>query len=291
MIHADTSKVSSTAIPLAYLRALSDVPFAKDISDAIGAKEVFKQHFQKDGIEIPLRAASLEARGKSIDAIITSRGTKMVLELACGISPRGLNLSSDKSMTIVQTDLAPIVRELERIAKKVMRGKGIKRDNLHFLPANALNYENVNDATSLFEHQRVSVITEGLLNHLTVGEKVTVAANIRSIMDGYGGIWVCSDMYTKRKMRKMLGSGALTHADMNRMSQMTGRSMYDNAFESEAHIRKTMEGLGFKVQKFDTIKSAGELSTLGLLKMSRRDAIDLVRSRSSWTTTWVMSKR
>ncbi|MDE1762391.1 MAG: hypothetical protein KGH78_04350 [Candidatus Micrarchaeota archaeon] len=291
MRHADTSKVSSTAIPLAYLRSLSDLPFSKELSEIIGAKEVFMRHFENGGIEIPLRAASLEARSKSIDNIILKEGTKMLLELACGISPRGLSLSSDSALTIVQTDLKPIVNEMERIARKILRDKKMRRENLQFRTANALNYESVGDATRPLEHQRVSVITEGLLNHLTLGEKRTVAQNIHSIMDGYGGIWVCSDIYTKRNMRRMLGTGALTHADMNRMSQMTGRTMYDNAFDSEAHLRKTMEDIGFRVQKVDTIESAGDLSTLGLLKMSRRDAIGLVRDRSSWTTTWVMSKR
>ncbi|MDE1846223.1 MAG: hypothetical protein KGH53_03015 [Candidatus Micrarchaeota archaeon] len=282
------ARTSSTAVPLAYLRSFSDEPFAKEISDATDAKKWFLESYPKDGIEIPLRAASLEARGKGIDRELKRSGAKMILELASGVSTRGLKLSADPAATIVQSDLQPIVGVLEVVVRGILKGNRIKRENLHFCEVNALNYDSIADAAMKFETPKISVVTEGLLNHMSLKEKDAIISNIHSIIGDYGGVWVSSDMYTKQMMRRMLRNGALTKEDLHRLHEITGRSMYQMSFDEERDIKKTMRKHGFEASKHSVLAKPQELTTLKLLKMEEDEAIEFLEKRSSWLNTWVM---
>lgn len=282
------SRTSSTAVPLAYLRSFSDEPFAKEIAEATDAKKCFLNSYPKIGLEIPLRAASLEARGKGIDRELKRSGAKMIFEFASGVSTRGIKLSADPAATVVQSDLSPMVWVLEMVVEGILKKNKIKRSNLHFCEVNALNYESVADAATKFETPRISVVTEGLLNHMSLKEKDVVISNIRSVVGEYGGVWVSSDMYTKRMMRRMLRDGSLTKVDLHRLHEMTGRSMYQMSFDEERDIKRTMRRHGFEASKHSVLENPKEISTLKLLKMDESDALELLKKRSSWLNTWVM---
>lgn len=89
--HPEHGKISFTSKLVAYYRMFSDIPFAKDVAEYIGAEQahdsLFKHQEQERG-ELMEYAPILEARYKSIVNLISELGIRQVLELASGFSLR-----------------------------------------------------------------------------------------------------------------------------------------------------------------------------------------------------------
>src|SRR5678815_5887372 len=101
---ADTSLISVTAKLSAYYRKFSDIAFAAEVAALIGADEAFAQIVSDHGLEpdkLTFYAPMFEARYKSITQLIRKSGATQVLELACGYSLRGLDLTRDPSLCYV----------------------------------------------------------------------------------------------------------------------------------------------------------------------------------------------
>jgi hypothetical protein len=91
-------KISVTAKLAAYMRQYSDIPFAAEIALHIGAAEAFEQLLHDHQIrpaDLLWYAPIFEVRYKSIVEVIRQMGVTQILELASGISLRGLAMTQD----------------------------------------------------------------------------------------------------------------------------------------------------------------------------------------------------
>jgi O-methyltransferase involved in polyketide biosynthesis len=107
-------KISPTAKLVAYLRRSTDIPFAKEIAEENGAQKTFRELAGRSSESLARFAAFWEARYKVTDRIIVQRGMTQILEVAAGLSPRGLAMTENPDVVYVVTDLPQVLEQEKR---------------------------------------------------------------------------------------------------------------------------------------------------------------------------------
>jgi hypothetical protein len=111
------ARISPTAKLAAFLRAESGIHYSRQIADMCCAEEVSRTF---DPGFIANHRAYIELRFKSLNSFIRQFGFRQMLEFASGVAPRGLILSEDPSMMIVETDLPELLEEKRLIVKALI---------------------------------------------------------------------------------------------------------------------------------------------------------------------------
>jgi O-methyltransferase involved in polyketide biosynthesis len=208
---------------LAFLRsrgaALPDGPWSEDTARAF--------------------APVFEARFLAVSRVIAEKGATQVLELAAGLSPRGMDLAR-QGIVYVETDLAESMTRKREIVTAIL---GAVPENLHLGTASAIDRSQLVECCSPFVTGRpVAVTTEGLLRYLTFDEKALVARNVYEILQRYGGWWITPDVHLRSLTQRQT-------ADHRKQEHETlGRSLDANYFEDLGHAQRFFEGLGFAVE-------------------------------------------
>ena len=123
---------------------------------ALGVARLFRR-------DLPSLRHGLVQRHVMIDRLAAASGCAQVLELAAGLSRRGVTMSADPGLRYVEVDLPAMIAHKQRLLRKSARGREIAaRPNLVLHPA---------DATTLAFDEvlapgPVCVIAEGLLVYL-----------------------------------------------------------------------------------------------------------------------------
>jgi O-methyltransferase involved in polyketide biosynthesis len=141
------------------------------------AEDVFNEFLQGTDLtpEFLNWAAPLaEARYKSVVSAIKREGITQVLELASGLSLRGLAMTEDPEYTYVETDLPGITEEKQQILSIIKSNQALReRQNLFFHAVNILEFPQISSAIRHFEPSRpVAVIHEGLFQYLSMSGSV-----------------------------------------------------------------------------------------------------------------------
>jgi O-methyltransferase involved in polyketide biosynthesis len=240
-----------TAFSVARSRAFSDIPFSKET--ATWLEEKVKLFDPKVSGRAIGKAVTLEARYKLINKILLQHNNPQILELACGLLPRGYVFAKE-GVTYVETDLADMVALKKNLYKEVYPKLP---KNLFLKTANALNMEELTKVTSVFDAKPISVTHEGLLRYLNFEEKEKVAKNVHSLLGKYGGVWVTCDITL---IESMLAEDKKNHS-LARTKQMTGMDVTKNAFRDLAHAKNFFEELGFNVKVHSLSEIKDELIT------------------------------
>jgi len=159
-------KISPTAKLVAYSRTFTDIPFAREIAIKSNAKQSFEEQTGD------IRGSPIwEARYNVTDKIIKEHGITQVLEIAAGLSPRGLSMTRNSDVVYVATDLPQILEEEKEIVQSILAQSNESRPNLHFQVVNALDMESLSKAVTFFKKDKsLAVITEGLLPYFSMEE-------------------------------------------------------------------------------------------------------------------------
>jgi hypothetical protein len=261
------SKISFTAKLVAHGRARTDIPFAGDVADAVGAKAVYDETMGPAGGSmgsLDWFDAMLEARYKSLTAAIKRSGCKQVLEFASGVSLRGLALTRSHGLVFVETDLPAISAEKVAIVEKLRHKYAIPvAPNLHFHEANILDWEQIEKALVHFTPgEPVIIIHEGLFPYLTRAEKAIAAKNIHRILGIFGGVWVTPDFHSKDDPITELWSKDAMGVAAKEIGSKTGRDFEDNSFASESDMTAFLSESGFKLKIRVQLDGSFELSSL-----------------------------
>src|SRR5512142_1764952 len=135
-------KVSLTAQLAAYMRQFSDIPFARDVAELLHSREVFEvllQGHEMTPDDLLWYAPIFEVRYKSVTAATQRSGCRQVLELASGLSMRGLAMSQDADVTYIESDLTSISAEKAQIIASLRARYGLAdHHNLSFPSVNAV---------------------------------------------------------------------------------------------------------------------------------------------------------
>ena len=282
------AKISFTAKLAAYMRQFSDIPFASDVADIVGARRAFegllRQHAMRSE-DLHFYAPIFEARHKSLSVMIRRARAQQVLELAAGLSTRGLALTSDPKLRYVETDLPePVTEKHELLAAISRRHRLLPRNNLRVTAADALDRDQLLQiaTTHMQAGLRAVIVHEGLLQYLSSSETEKVALNIHELLGRFGGVWITPDFSLK--------GDAANFSDQQRkfqavIAEVTERTLYNNAFENIEHLREYFRALGFQVEVFNQLYLAPHITSMERLRL-KPELLDELRPRLRlWSLT------
>ncbi len=288
----DHYKISPTAKLTAWWRSRSDIPYAMEIADAIGAEQTAGQ--LAGDLTSPMASLSMpvmEARYKSIDYAIGESGIDNVLEIACGLSPRGLAIAANNGI-YVGTDLPEISAETFPVIRKIASKEGIGEERLHLQPVNVLDEKQLKAAGSYFGKQPFVLCNEGLLMYLNRSEKAETAQNIRKLLLDTGGIWVTPDLAFHEILFRTIDPGAAggalkenAEARLKKITDTTGRNFRDNYFPGESEAVQFYRDCGFLIREYPMVDKSREPSTLSIVAPELKE---LVLGALSALKVWVL---
>lgn len=281
----EDNKVIQTAWLTAYPRIFSDIPFSTEIF-----QELEKIRKENDGTEVAEElkvsklAPELEARYKIVNHLLEKNNAHQVLELASGLSPRGLIMSQNPSVEYVELELPQMIEDKKKILETIVSKAELEnRNNFHLEEGDALNLEDIARATRHFkEGQSIAVVNEGLLRYLTFPEKTIVAQNIHSLLKEYGGVWITPDI-TLRKILEIQDEVTMPGKN-DEIQKMTNKNFNQNRFENEEQAKEFFENLGFSVERHSWLEIIDELVSPQKLDISE----DEVRKMISPAVVFVM---
>jgi len=235
----DFRRVSQTALIPAFARGeLTDILFAKEMLTCLRAKGIDFTEGLWTERATHTYASFFEARFKAINRILEEHGATQVLELAAGLSPRGMDFAR-RGVIYVEADLTDSTALKREIVTAVM---GRIPHNLRLCSASVLDRDEFFACCSDFSGAPVAVTTEGLLRYLTFGEKARLADNVRELLSSHGGIWITTDIHLRQ--------WALRRAPIKREveTERLGRNLEPNYFHDLDHAQSFFEGCGFAVE-------------------------------------------
>ncbi|MFA6190228.1 MAG: hypothetical protein WC711_01790 [Candidatus Staskawiczbacteria bacterium] len=254
--------ISPTAKAVAYFRSFSDIPYSQEISDATNSGEMFNELSDADRkAVISFLAPPSEARYKMINAMIEKSGCKNVLEIASGVSPRGLVMTEDPLVNYVESDLPGILAEKQRIIEGILSKESQARANLHFATVNALDSEQMSFVAKSFDGP-VAICNEGLMSYFNRQEKVIFAKNIRRILEEKGGVWISADFGSgSGNIGALTGSPAVKKF-LDNMFNATGRDFASCRFVDQQDVDNFLEETGFEAEVVSQSLVADDLASI-----------------------------
>ena len=267
-------RISPTAKLTAYLRTFSDIPFAKEIAAESGAEKAFLELTEESAKSMVRLAPYWEARYKATNQIIEKCDITQILEIAAGLSPRGLAMTRDPKIICMITDLPQILEEERMIVDRMLVKSNNHRPNLYYRAVNALDKENLSAAMAVFKDDRATaIIAEGLLPYFSRREKETLADNIHELLKRYGGIWIATDVQTKQSMQKVSQIAEHTGKRLARISNSTGTDLESNLFIDDADIEQFFNKAGFRMEEYSYSNILGDLSSIKLLNLNEEEIL------------------
>jgi len=276
-------KISLTAKLTAYMRQFSDVPFAKEVAEAVGARAAFDELLrahQLDPDDLLSYAPIFEARYQSIAARLRASRSDQILELASGLSLRGLAMTeAQPGLTYVETDLEALTAEKRALAARLRQQHQLpERPGYLLRAANALAPGELWAAVATLDRARpLAIVSEGLLQYLAPAELEVVAANVRALLAAFapGSFWLTSDFSFKDQVAPLSERQRRFRAVV---SDATDRRMYDSAFADRAAFTAFLSRFGFSAQEVRQLDEIGTLTSPGALGLPA-STVDGLRAR------------
>ena len=261
---------------MAYLRTFTDIPFTKEIAAKSGAEKTFHELADESAKSMIRLAPMWEARYKVTNRILTERGITQVLELAAGLSPRGLAMTGNPDVVYVATDLPQILEEEKEIAEAILVKLNSERPNLYFQPANCFSMDSLSTAAVAFKHDRpLAIITEGLFPYLTRGERKALAGNIHELLEKYPGLWITTDVHTKQFLQKVPQFDENAKKRLTRISSSTETALESNIFDDENDLKQFFEKAGFKMEEYSYLNVFQDLSSVKILNLTQEEILKI----------------
>ncbi len=269
----DYEKISLTAQLAAYMRQFSDIPFANDVAELLHSREVFEALLQGQQMtpeDLLWYAPIFEVRYKSVSEAIrrlNHTGIRQVLELASGLTLRGLAFAQDPRYTYLESDLTGITAEKKAIIARLRQKYGlVDHANLHFPAVNALDRSQLQAAVQLLDRdQPLVVVSEGLFPYLSSDEMRAVVGNIRDLLTEFqGSRWITPDFSIKEEVNQV---SEQQQKFRKIVAAATEHKMYNNAFDSLEQLTAFLGEMGLNAEVHNAVAEAGEIVSIRRLHL------------------------
>lgn len=264
------------------------------IEEAVRFQNVFKfsnsilnvfSHLPMSG-KLPVCISMLsEILYKRTNEIIMEIDNPIILDLACGYSPRILKVSDGRHIYI-GVDLADVVTDLKTHFKELTMHLESVRE--HYYTADISSDSEFHRMMSQMKDP-VTVITQGLLTYLTLDQKQVLMNNIKALLKKNGGCWIIPDAAPDRSLPELfetvLGSGAYAvyRQMMTIVDTIVKRDRKLNGWLTTDEICEALEKNGFQVKKTALYTDSLELKSLGLVSPEKsREVI------KNWKNTYAL---
>ena len=190
----DFTSISESARHILMVRSQTGLPFAREAAVQLyGAGEVDKV---RDDInanpDAYKRMRHFDIRARQIDQALAARGATCVLELAAGLSFRGL--VSKPGTTFVDTDLPHMVACKQELVDVLCPSPPA---GYRLVALDATDGAAVTALVDTLPPGPVTIVNEGLLVYLNEAEKTALCATILGVLRARGGAWVTGDVYVR----------------------------------------------------------------------------------------------
>jgi O-methyltransferase involved in polyketide biosynthesis len=242
----DFSTISPSAHSLLVMRAQTDLPFARRAAELLlGADGIAAATARLSTIAgADLRLRHFEDRYRSTDAVLAETGATRILEIAGGMSFRGLALAQRTAVSYVDTDLPAMIEAKTRIVDALAAGPLV--GDLRLQPLDALDPAGFAAAVALLPPGDIAIVNEGLLMYLDPDEKRRLAGNIHSALTARGGVWITADIYLRGARDPRIGQ------DDQLRDFLAAHRVEEQKFESRAAAEAFFTETGFTVQRRHT---------------------------------------
>lgn len=278
-------KISPTAYLTAYVRQFAEIDYAKEIAESIDSTAIHARFIDEDkNNNVGKFAALIEGRYRAIEQVRSSFSKiQQMLELASGLSPRGMILSNNKEITFVESDLYTMIQQKQELVRNLIG----EPPNLHFLAIDATTDLHVSRLKKYFQcDQKIIILSEGLLIYLTFDEKQQVFANVKSILQHFGGVWITPDLTTKVWAKEMKKHEPEFWQFNQEISSSTDRDFQRNAFNDLDHVKQFVEEQGFQIKEFEIKKlDLDQLICLSHFNIDRKVAKNILSNRFVFSLT------
>jgi len=262
------SKISYTAIICA--RSLAEntkIPYAKELYHELKTKNLTRWNYYSIIFKlsrflrgVKLIHSFLEARYLSISETLRKLGNPPVLELASGLSPRGIYYPN----LYIETDLKNMIS----IKKKLLKNLP-KREKHILMPLNILNRKSLFKIGKIYlkyKNKPIAIINAGLWTYLTKEEQKIGRDNIRDFLKLYSpkGYWITPDFRPKSLQKNLalkIYRGSIT--------KKTGRPSV--RFTSDEEVSSFMNEAGLKLKIASNENIIKNLNTKNKFNLSTED--------------------
>lgn len=295
-IKNDFDRISFTGYMTAYWRSLSDIPFAKDISKALGAEAVTREFLGKHFEPMTwFGEVMVEARNKALKREIHRLGSKNIYGIAEGVLPTGIEMTADPQVKYVHSDLPGMLSEAEAVLRDIMVRKRLRRPNLRFLAVNALSREELKTGVDYFGGEEFDIVHEGFFIYMRPenGERRDVADNfLDGMVRNRGRRWITTDINYRKNVlsiEEALGpkyAASLRECLMMIKERTGGRNMRENFFEDPEEAHGFLDEVGFDFERYPFIDGSFELTSLRHVpKKMRQGFLDIFKNRYVYVMT------
>ena len=207
--------------------------------------------------------------------IVLEKGSPVILDLACGYSPRVLKVC-DKEHSYIGVDLPDVTAELaEHRAELTAQIKGSV--NAYY----SVDLTKYDELVTLMDKLQAptTVITQALLTYLTLDQKQLLMDNIRSLLVKNGGCWFIPDASPDRLLPEVftavLGSGAYSvyQQVMGVLDMAVKRDRCKNGWQTTDEICEALKNNGFTVERVPLYSDSLNLKSLGLLSEEKKQEV------------------
>lgn len=287
----DYSKISPTAKMTAYWRAKSDIPHSREVAHVMQGEDMTQQLIGQQMTSVMAQYSPMvfEARYKAINRGLQMCKSGNVMELASGLSPRGLGVV-DAGHTYVGADL-PNMIESAPLMTSIAVHDGIDPRNLFYEAVNVLDRQQMGEASQHFKGQSFDICNEGLLMYLNLEEKTRLCANIHQLLTPVMGAWITTDIEFHLLRAKLLNSVNVEFREMYKnaiadISSRVGRDMMNNEFFNIEDAAAFFSQAGFAFRRFPYYDGSYTLSTLlETPEYVREPLLDVLSSIHVWILT------
>lgn len=183
------------------------------------------------------QADYLILRHRVVEQRLLELAPDVVVEFGAGLSSRGIAVAERyPDVRYIELDLAPVVA-----AKRThMRGHRLP-ENYHLQRGNLLHAPLAGQVPAVAAHDRVLVVTEGLLPYLSLDQKRTAWSNVVSFLHGRPGAAYLFDEYPRERFRGQPQAALMVHG----VSALAGLAVQSNLFDTEAALMSLLSNSGF----------------------------------------------
>jgi O-methyltransferase involved in polyketide biosynthesis len=220
-----------------------------------------------------------EARYRATNYEISKYGAKQVVELAAGLSPRGIIMTEDPLCNFVEVDLPMKISLKKEIVERLVAKKIITpRPNLHFVERDVTDRD-FEQIRSLLRKEAVTFVCEGLLRWLSIAHKTNLFQDIHATENTV--VWIAPDYEVKDE------DAALPEV-AERLRELAARSNMDvseNLFANRAEMVRFCEEQKFAINIYPLTRFADGLLSPKLLHLHPQDYLPFMSVRGMMIMT------
>jgi O-methyltransferase involved in polyketide biosynthesis len=195
----DFSTISPSAKALLLVKAQTGLPYARRAAELLWGTAAVAAAVRETTAtpEAGARRRHFELRAQSLDEAIDQLGATRVLELAAGLSFRGLAMAERAGVFYLDTDLPELVSIKASLVPSLHAAE--LPGTLRVEALDALDRAAFRTAVGGMPAGPVAIVHEGLLMYLDEDEKARLAANVREALCERGGAWITADVYVRTR--------------------------------------------------------------------------------------------